>query len=281
MASRKQVSAAKRNITKAVAAAKRKRTISKLPKSVRRDLGRNAAAARPGSVLRRDVGIRSLDLFLGLNVSGRRGLLLPCTRRREADRDSDEVRVHRRGDHGTLDRVRLGCHFARSGASDRVAGFLGEGGDPGSRGDVGTRDALPGVVSALEHAGLQRWVLEAVAGNGFIPGITRGQQIADPAHPCEGAVPRVHAHFFTRDGLFGSLDWNGEQVDDGSYDVIDDRTFVVSKEFPDVTFTYEVHDDAITFEPVIPDCSPRCFEAAWSVSVAYPGEEWHRVSEPA
>jgi hypothetical protein len=46
MASRKQVSAAKRNITKAAAAAKRKRTISKLPRSVRRDLGRNAAAAR-------------------------------------------------------------------------------------------------------------------------------------------------------------------------------------------------------------------------------------------
>lgn len=136
------------------------------------------------------------------------------------------------------------------------------------------------LVSALEHAGLQRWVLEVVAGNGFIRGIARGDQIADPAHPCEGAVPRVHSHFFTRDGLFGSLDWNGEQVDDGSYDVIDDRTFVVSKEFPDVTFTYEIHDDAITFEPVIPDCSPRCFEAAWSVSVAYPGEEWHRVGEP-
>jgi hypothetical protein len=46
MASRKQVSAAKRNIKKAAAAATRKKTISKLPSSVRRDLGRNAAAAR-------------------------------------------------------------------------------------------------------------------------------------------------------------------------------------------------------------------------------------------
>jgi hypothetical protein len=46
MASTKQVTAAKRNIKKASAAAKRKRTITKLPKSVRQDLSRNAAAAR-------------------------------------------------------------------------------------------------------------------------------------------------------------------------------------------------------------------------------------------
>jgi hypothetical protein len=46
MASRKQVSAAKRNIKNAQKAARKKRTISKLPKSVRQDLGRQAAAAR-------------------------------------------------------------------------------------------------------------------------------------------------------------------------------------------------------------------------------------------
>jgi hypothetical protein len=103
-------------------------------------------------------------------------------------------------------------------------------------------------------------------------------EIPDPAHPCAGAVSRRHAHFFTKDGLFGSLDWNGEQVDDGTYEVVDENTFVISKEFPDVTFNFAVRGDAITFEPVIPDCSPGCFEAAWSVSVAYPGEQWHRVS---
>ena len=132
------------------------------------------------------------------------------------------------------------------------------------------------LVSALEHAGLERWVLEFVAGNGFVPGASRAEQIADPAHPCEGAVPREHSHFFTSGGVFGSLDWQGEQVDDGTYDVVDDDTFVVSKEFPDVTFNYDVHGDAITFEPVMPDCAPKCFDAAWSVSVAYPGEEWTR-----
>jgi hypothetical protein len=46
MASTKQVQAAKRNIKRAQSAAKRKRTITKLPASTRGDLGRQAAAAR-------------------------------------------------------------------------------------------------------------------------------------------------------------------------------------------------------------------------------------------
>jgi hypothetical protein len=46
MASTKQVRAARKNIKRAQTAARRKRTISKLPKSVRRDLGRQGSAAR-------------------------------------------------------------------------------------------------------------------------------------------------------------------------------------------------------------------------------------------
>ena len=46
MASTKQVQAARRNVKKAQSAARRARTITKLPKAVRRDLSRNAAAAR-------------------------------------------------------------------------------------------------------------------------------------------------------------------------------------------------------------------------------------------
>lgn len=46
MATTKQVKAAKRNIVKARKAAKEKRTIASLPKAVRTDLSRNAAAAR-------------------------------------------------------------------------------------------------------------------------------------------------------------------------------------------------------------------------------------------
>jgi hypothetical protein len=46
VASTKQVQAAERNIRSAQRAAKSKRTVSKLPKAVRQDLGRQAAAAR-------------------------------------------------------------------------------------------------------------------------------------------------------------------------------------------------------------------------------------------
>ena len=46
MATRKQVQAAKRNVKKAQQAAKRKRTIAKLPKATRRSLSQQAAKSR-------------------------------------------------------------------------------------------------------------------------------------------------------------------------------------------------------------------------------------------
>ena len=46
MATTRQTKAAKRNINKAQTAARKAKTITKLPKAVRQDLSRNAAAAR-------------------------------------------------------------------------------------------------------------------------------------------------------------------------------------------------------------------------------------------
>jgi uncharacterized protein (UPF0147 family) len=46
MASASQVQAAKRNVRKAQQAARRKRTIARLPKSTRRELGKQAARSR-------------------------------------------------------------------------------------------------------------------------------------------------------------------------------------------------------------------------------------------
>ncbi|HYU57340.1 MAG TPA: Rho termination factor N-terminal domain-containing protein [Actinomycetota bacterium] len=46
MATKRQTQAAKRNIKKAISAARRQRTITKLPAAVRRDLGRQASRAR-------------------------------------------------------------------------------------------------------------------------------------------------------------------------------------------------------------------------------------------
>jgi len=134
------------------------------------------------------------------------------------------------------------------------------------------------IVKAFEQAGLDKWIPEFVAGNNFVPGVTDVSELKDPSDPCQGSVPRMHSHFFTDDGSFGSLDFDGEQVDDGVYEVTGPDTFAVSKELPEpVTFHYEIVGDGITFDPVVPDCTPKCFEAAWSVSVANPGKKWHRA----
>ena len=132
------------------------------------------------------------------------------------------------------------------------------------------------LVSGLRKAGLGSMVLEMVAGNGFVPGVATPDEITDPSRPCKGAVSRKHAHFFTKDGRFGSLDWRGEQVDDGTYRVLDANRLVVFKEFPKVTFRYRISGQTIALEPLIPrEC--RTFRCAWSIAVAYPGKTWRRA----
>jgi hypothetical protein len=132
------------------------------------------------------------------------------------------------------------------------------------------------LVTALTQAGLKKFVLESVAGNSFIPGVTSPDQIANPARPCKGAVSRKHSHFFTKDRKFGSLDWRGETVDDGTYRLVNNRTFVIFKEFPKVTFHFRIRGNTITFAPVIArGCAT--FRCAWAISMAYPGKSWQRV----
>lgn len=131
------------------------------------------------------------------------------------------------------------------------------------------------LVAALEKAGMRKWVTEFVAGNSFIPGVTSANQVS-ATNPCKGAVPRRHSHFFTKSGEFGSLDWRGEPVDDGMYRVIDRRTFVISKEFPKVTFHYSISGQTIKFAPVVARGCPT-FRCAWPISMAYPGKAWQRV----
>ena len=76
MATKKQTQAARRNVKKAQAAAKSKRTIAHLSESTRRDLGRQASAARrrggkPGRALEDRTREQLYDLAQKRNIRGR------------------------------------------------------------------------------------------------------------------------------------------------------------------------------------------------------------------
>ncbi len=131
--------------------------------------------------------------------------------------------------------------------------------------------------AALKQAGLERFTLEHAATGGWLPGVTEPSQIKDPKTPCKGAMPRRHEHFFTLDGQFGSRNAEGEQVDDGVYQLFDDRTVLIN----DVSFTFTITGgDTLRLDPVIPDCVVNgCYAAQWAVAVAYPGLTWKRVAQ--
>jgi hypothetical protein len=133
------------------------------------------------------------------------------------------------------------------------------------------------LASAFRSAGVSKLVNEMIVGNGFIPGVQSPRELRNPARPCLGAVPRKHSHFFLENGEFGSLDWNGEPVDDGRYRVSKPGTVTIFKEFPKVTFRYEISGKQLSLRPMIAK-GCQTFRCAWAISVAYPGKTWKRVS---
>ncbi len=87
-------------------------------------------------------------------------------------------------------------------------------------------------------------------------------------------APSAALPLLTEGGLFGSLDENGQQVDDGTYEIIDAHTFTIG----DSTFRYTVTGgETLTLEPVITRtqrretlASPQDFTTgSWMVNVAY------------
>ena len=103
------------------------------------------------------------------------------------------------------------------------------------------------------------------------------------AHPCTGAIDRVHSHFFDAAGEFGSIDWEGGQVDDGPYTIVDDGIVRIG----DTAFHFRItgHGDTLSLSPILTKAmirealaDPKEFsDAGWAVSVAYPGSTWQRV----
>jgi hypothetical protein len=136
---------------------------------------------------------------------------------------------------------------------------------------VGSHDCLK-IVEVLRKAGIdESKVLDAVLGNELVPGASSPEDLADPANPCADAVPREHSHFFTADGLFGSRDFRGRQVDDGLYEIVGPGTFVIG----DTTFHYSIDGDTLMLEPVVP---AGCLtdDCAWSIMVGMAGTPMHR-----
>ncbi len=133
------------------------------------------------------------------------------------------------------------------------------------------------MVALLREAELEEFVLESVYGNGLIPGVTSEDGLKDPEEPCDGAVERKHSHFFTADGTFGSKDFDGQQVDDGTYTLEGDDGIVING----MRFRYEIDGDELSLEPQPVDISActtkECrFGAAWVLMVAMPGVTWTR-----
>jgi hypothetical protein len=137
-------------------------------------------------------------------------------------------------------------------------------------------------VQSLRQVGLEKLAPAMIAGNGLVTGTPA--QLAAKTNICEGAIPRVHSHFFTRNGGFGSLDWNRKQVDDGGYKIISAGSFRIG---PRAVFRYRIIDGKhLRLTPVLTTAAkqealadPLAFsEAGWMVAVSLPaGGAWKRV----
>ncbi|MDQ3728074.1 MAG: hypothetical protein M3355_00640 [Actinomycetota bacterium] len=129
-------------------------------------------------------------------------------------------------------------------------------------GEWSTENVCEDQLRAFEQAGLDHLVSEWVEDY-------PGQKPTD-SDPCQGTKPIEHSHRFGESGSFASYDANGQQVDDGSYTPVDDRTFTLGN--PPVNVHYRIEGDKATFDVVIPDCKTNgCEEStAYVTSVFFP-----------
>jgi len=132
------------------------------------------------------------------------------------------------------------------------------------------------IVAMLKAARLDEFVEESVVGNGLIPDVPEGGKLKDAAHPCVGAVPQRHSHFFTSAGAFGSKDARGFQVDDGKWRIQGDKLVI-----GDQPFGFKIVGDELTLTPPKVDgstCTTKACRstAVWVLMVAMPGQTWTR-----
>jgi hypothetical protein len=137
------------------------------------------------------------------------------------------------------------------------------------------------VVGALQAAGL-RPLGAGVVGD-YFPNQTP-QQLARKGNLCKGAKPQIHSHFFTAAGKFGSLDQNGEQVDDGNYET-NGSTLKISNSDVSGSFRFRIQGKTLMLKPLLTSAlkqealaDPLNFHTAgWMVAVAINGHPWNRI----
>lgn len=126
------------------------------------------------------------------------------------------------------------------------------------------------IAEALTAAGQGEVAAEIITGSGLVPGATSADDLADPSNPCQDVIAVEHGHFFTADGRFGSRDADGNQVDDGTYEIVDDDTVLING----TEFGYEVAGDELTLESIPEGCVDD--ECIYSVMVAMAGQPLQR-----
>lgn len=139
-----------------------------------------------------------------------------------------------------------------------------------------------GLVTALQAAGL-RPLAPGVVGD-YFPNQTP-QQLAKKKNVCQGAKPQLHAHFFTTDGKFGSLDQNGHQVDDGRYQITG-STLKIGNSDVSGSFRFRIQGKTLMLKPILTPAlkqealaDPLNFHpAGWMIAVAINGQPWNRVA---
>jgi hypothetical protein len=135
-----------------------------------------------------------------------------------------------------------------------------------------------GLAVALRKNGLGR-LAPAVVGD-YFPNKTPAE-LAKKKNLCQGAKPQRHSHFFTSDGKFGSLEQHGQQVDDGTYQIVTANTVKIN----DGTFRFRIKGKTLMLTPRLTAdlkqkalADPLAFSTVgWMVAVSYVGHPWRRV----
>ena len=132
-----------------------------------------------------------------------------------------------------------------------------------------------GIADALAEAGFdESAIVETIVGNGLVPGAESPSDVATVTEACEQATTLEHSHEFTADGQFFSYDQDGNEVDFGTYRMVDDDTVAIGD--ASVEFDFTIEGDHLTLEP---QTEPGCldFTCQWALMVAMPWSGMERV----